>query len=109
MFACILYGEGYRNLEVLTFESPLWGDAHAMSYFNQIKNKTYRNYLNLFEHDIFTTIPVHLPSEPYMPPPNRIQFWQPPTPANEWSFAPVNIQAHSLKDCVIPALQILGV
>lgn len=105
LFACILRQNGFTNVEVLTFESPLWGDAQAMAYFSQIDSLTYQNYLNLFEHDIFTTIPVHLIEAPYVPPPNRIRFWSAPTPDNEWRGAGIMIEAHSLQDCVIPYLE----
>jgi hypothetical protein len=105
LFTCILYHEGYRNLECVTMECPLWGNADAVTYFNQTKNRTYQNYLNLFEHDIFTTIPLHLPEEPYVPPPNKIVYWSAPTMNNEWHGAGVLIESHSLSDCVIPGVK----
>lgn len=106
-FACILYMAGYRNIEVVTFESPRWGDQQAMQYFSQIKNRSYRNYKDMWVHDFFTTIPVWLPTLPFHPVPNCHQFWSAPTSLNEWREAPENIQAHSLKDCVIPYLATL--
>ena len=104
-FACILYLGGYRNLEVITFAMPRFGDADAIKYFNQIKNRTYRNYYDFFEHDFFTSIPLWLPTLPFQPAPNCIDFWSPPTLNNEWRDFPYNIQCHSLLDCYIAGLQ----
>lgn len=99
---------GYKNLCCVSFECPRFGDIAAINYGNNPDtNITYQNYKNLFEHDAFTMIPLHLPLEPYEAVPNCKQFWSAPTADNEWKEAPLNIQAHSLKDCVIPGLKVL--
>lgn len=101
-----LYRRGYKNLHCITFECPRFGDHQAIWYGQSLNaDKTYQNYLNLFEHDAFTMIPLHLPLEPYESIPNCTQFWSAPTANNEWKDWPLNIQAHSLSDCVIPYLQ----
>jgi len=105
MGACSLYLRGYRNIEVVTFASPRWGNADAIKYYLQIKNRTYRNYKDMWVYDFFTTIPVWLPTLPFQLVPNDTVFWSAPTPENEWRTALENIQAHSLKDCYLPALQ----
>ena len=109
ILACIAKGAGFTDIEVVTFESPRWGDAQAMEYFKTLNSRSYQNYKDMWVHDIFTMIPAHFPTEPYEVVPNCTRFWQEPTAANEWAGAPINIQAHSLSDCVIPALKILGV
>ncbi len=43
ILACIAESHGYTNLEAVTFESPRWGDAQAMAFYNQIKHRTYQN------------------------------------------------------------------
>ena len=108
LFSCILQGEGYTNIETIVYECPLFGDAQTVEYYNQRPNHSYQNYLNLFEHDMFTMIPVPLPLEPYAAVPNCSRFWSAPTIDNEWEYAPLNIQAHSLSDCVLPGLKTLG-
>ena len=109
MFACMIRYAGYQNVECITLACPLWGDRGAIAYFtNMVKNHTYQNYLDLFHHDFFTMIPVWLPDEPYVPPPNRTRFWSAPTLENEYRVkynAPEGIQAHSLADCYIPYLK----
>jgi hypothetical protein len=101
-FACILYLAGYHNIEVVTFGCPRWGDADAMRYFYNIKSRTYRNYLNLFAHDFFTTIPPHLLLNPYQEVPNQITGWSAPTITNEWKTEGILIEAHSAEDCYLP-------
>lgn len=109
ILACIAKGGGFEDIECVTFESPRWGDVQAMEYYKTLNPRTYQNYKDMWVHDIFTMIPAHFITEPYAEVPHCTRFWQEPTPANEWANAPINIQAHSLSDCVIPALRILGV
>ena len=100
--ACGLHLRGFRNIEVVTFGCPRWGDAAAIAYFNQIPNRSYRNYNNLFEHDFFTTIPIPLLELPYVPVPNVITGWSAPTANNEWKTEGILIEAHSAEDCYLP-------
>lgn len=99
-----LYRLGYQDIKCISFECPRFGDREAINY-GIGENRTYQNYNNLFEHDAFTMIPLHVPLEPYAEVPNCKRFWSAPTKDNEWDDWPVNIQAHSLSDCVIPYLK----
>lgn len=96
---------GFHNIECVTFGLPLFGDLAAIENFNNYRNRSYQNYLDLFNHDLFTTIPVHLLSEPYVPPPNRIRFWSAPTEKNEYASFGRLVEAHSLEDCYLPGLK----
>jgi hypothetical protein len=101
-----LYRRGYTNLECITFECPRFGDMKAVLYASDVvDNRTYQNYKNLFESDFFTMIPVHLALEPYAEVPNCTRYWQAPSANNEYKEFPLNIQAHSLEDCVLPYLK----
>lgn len=101
-----LYQRGYKNIKCVTFECPRFGDHQAIWCAQSLNSdNTYQNYKNLFEHDAFTMIPLWLVGEPYVDVPNCKQFWQAPTANNEFKDWPLNIQAHSISDCVIPYLK----
>lgn len=105
----VLYQSGFRNLEAIGFEPPHYGDAVAVAYSGNDNERAYQNYKDLFVNDIFTMIPPHLLIEPYVPWANIKRGWQAPSSQNEWHDAPLNIQAHSLKDCGIPLVKSLCV
>lgn len=104
LVTCILGIGGYKNLDCVTWGCPLFGDAQAVTYLNQFPNRTYWNYLSPFQHDLVGSVPLILPNEPYVVPPNRTKYWSAPTPSNPWGQGHY-LAPHNMRDCYLPGMK----